>query len=106
MPRPPNRSPQTQLALSALLAEPADWQYGYDLSKQTGLQSGTLYPLLIRLADQGWLETEWRPSEIPGRPPRHVYRLTAEGIAAARELTADRMHRAPTRALSKAASPT
>jgi DNA-binding PadR family transcriptional regulator len=106
VPRPPNRSPQTQLALSALLAEPADWQYGYDLSKQTGLQSGTLYPLLIRLADQGWLETEWRPSEILGRPPRHVYRLTAEGIAAARGLAADRRHRASRRALSKATSTT
>ena len=106
MPRPPNRSPQTQLALSALLAEPADWQYGYDLSKQTGLQSGTLYPLLIRLADQGWLETEWRPSEMPGRPPRHVYRLTAEGVAAARELSADRRHSTPRRALAKAASTT
>ena len=97
---------QTQLALSALLAQPAAWQYGYDLSKQTGLQSGTLYPLLIRLADQGWLETEWRPSEMPGRPPRHVYRLTAEGITAARKLSADRRYRGPTRALSKAASTT
>ena len=89
-----------------MLIQPSEWKYGYDLSKQTGLQSGTLYPLLIRLADQGLLETAWKPSEIAGRPPRHVYRLTAEGITAARELTAARRHRAPTRTLSKAASPT
>ncbi|WP_236621576.1 PadR family transcriptional regulator [Asticcacaulis benevestitus] len=61
------------------MIQPQAWRYGYDLSKETGLKSGTLYPLLIRLHDQGLLEAEWRPAAKPGRPPRHAYRLTSAG---------------------------
>ena len=59
MTRQPNTSPQTLRVLRLLLEEPAAWHYGYEISQQTGLKSGTLYPILIRLADQGWLETCW-----------------------------------------------
>lgn len=51
--------------------------------KETGLQSGTLYPLLMRMTEQGLVEAEWREPERPGRPPRHAYRLTAAGVALA-----------------------
>jgi len=61
------------------------WRHGYDLAKETDLQSGTLYPILMRLAEQGLLEEDWEPSETPGRPPRHIYRLTSTGRAVARE---------------------
>ncbi len=70
---------------AALLAQPASWRYGYDLMKETGLASGTLYPLLARLHEAGILEAEWRPAPKLGRPPRHVYRLTQAGVVAARE---------------------
>jgi DNA-binding PadR family transcriptional regulator len=83
MPRRNNISPQTRTLLSALFAQAQAWRYGYDLSKETGLKSGTLYPLLIRLADQGLLETEWREPLQPGRPARHAYRLTGAGRALA-----------------------
>lgn len=79
-------SPQTRAVLAALAGQPEAWRYGYDLSKETGLKSGTLYPLLMRLADQGLLEAEWRPALQAGRPPRHAYRLTAQGVAAAAAL--------------------
>ncbi|GAB1693674.1 PadR family transcriptional regulator [Krasilnikovia sp. M28-CT-15] len=85
MPRIPHTSPQTLLVFQALMAAPERWRYGYDLSKETGLASGTLYPILMRLAKQGLLDTGWEPSEEPGRPPRHTYRLTADGAALARE---------------------
>ncbi|HEX8233241.1 MAG TPA: PadR family transcriptional regulator [Caulobacteraceae bacterium] len=88
MPRPAHASPQTLAVLSALLAEPAAWRHGLSLSKETGLKSGTLYPLLIRLADQGFLEARWLEPERPGRPARHAYRLTLSGVALARERTA------------------
>jgi PadR family transcriptional regulator PadR len=61
------------------------WRHGYDLSKETGLRSGTLYPLLMRLSEQGLLESRWQDAERPGLPPRHVYRLTARGLALAHE---------------------
>jgi PadR family transcriptional regulator PadR len=71
--------------LSVLLQQRTQWQYGYELSKATGLTSGTLYPLLMRLSDQGFLDSQWEPPDTPGRPPRHTYRLNARGITLAQE---------------------
>jgi len=85
MPRTPHASPQTLSLFRALLADATRWRYGYDLSKETGLASGTLYPILMRLTDQKLLETAWEPSDEPGRPPRHIYRLTADGAVLARQ---------------------
>ena len=68
------------------MSGPARGEYGYQLSKDTGLSSGTLYPLLIRLSDQGMLESQWQEPEHPGKPPRHSYRLTANGLALARTM--------------------
>ena len=87
MARRPNTSSQTRRLLAAMSLHARAWQYGYELSKSTGLKSGTLYPLLIRLSEQGFLEAEWREAQRPGKPPRHAYRLTPSGLALARELT-------------------
>jgi PadR family transcriptional regulator PadR len=62
--------------------KPRSWQYGYQLSKETGLTSGTIYPTLIRLSDQGVLESQWRS----GKRPRHAYRLTSHGRALVRTM--------------------
>ena len=78
-------SRQTLSLLGALMEQPRSWQHGYEISKATNLKSGTLYPILIRLSDLGFLDSRWKESELPGRPPRHVYRLTASGLALARE---------------------
>jgi PadR family transcriptional regulator PadR len=84
MARKPNSSPQTRELLVVMLRKPRTWHYGYELSKDTGLTSGTLYPLLMRLSDQGLLESQWQEPDRPGKPPRHAYRLTSEGLAFAR----------------------
>jgi DNA-binding PadR family transcriptional regulator len=76
-------SPQTLQVLAAFLQAPEDWKYGYDISRNTGLKSGTLYPILMRLAERELLESSWEPSEI-GKPPRHLYRLTPDGVGFAR----------------------
>ncbi|WP_019832803.1 PadR family transcriptional regulator [Sphingomonas sp. PR090111-T3T-6A] len=73
------------LLLQALAVRAQQWRHGYDLMKETGLQSGTLYPLLMRMTDQGLVEAEWREPAQPGRPARHAYRLTAAGIILAQE---------------------
>jgi PadR family transcriptional regulator PadR len=78
-------SRQTVALLAALLKQPRSWQHGYALSKETGLKSGTLYPILMRLGDQGLLTSRWKDAEQLGRPPRHVYRLTTTGLAFARD---------------------
>jgi PadR family transcriptional regulator, regulatory protein PadR len=72
--------------LETFLADPASPQYGYDLMKAARLPSGTLYPMLARLTDQGWVTSEWEPpsGDAAGRPPRKYYQLTAMGEQAAR----------------------
>jgi len=89
MPRASNISPQTLAVLELLLDSPRSWHYGYALAQRTGLKSGTLYPILLRLADQGWLDTQWSQPEEPGRPRRHTYRLTGEGAKSARARLAE-----------------
>jgi PadR family transcriptional regulator, regulatory protein PadR len=78
-------SGQTLNLLQALMEAPRAWHHGYELAKATGLLSGTLYPILMRLSDRGFLEHKWQETPEPGRPPRHVYRLTAQGAAYARQ---------------------
>ena len=70
--------------LLAFLDATRSWGYGYDLMKVTDLSSGTLYPLLARLTEDGWLESRWEESELAGKPPRQLYRLTATGRIQAR----------------------
>lgn len=74
----------TTRTLLAFLEAPRSWHYGYDLMKVAGVSSGTLYPLLARLSEDGWLESRWQESEFPGKPPRQLYRLTATGRFQAR----------------------
>src|SRR5215475_9895938 len=77
-------SPQTIQVLDAFLQAPKTWRYGYDISRDTGLKSGTLYPILMRLEKLKLLETCWESTEA-GTPPRHMYRLTRDGLQSARE---------------------
>ena len=84
--RPP--SEQTTTVLLILAQDPTTWHYGYDLCQQTGLKAGSIYPILIRLADRGLLETSWERDLPVGRPPRHLYRLTGQGLELAAELSA------------------
>lgn len=86
MARRPHSSRQTLSVLAALFARPVAWRHGYDLLQETQLKSGTLYPLLMRLADDGLLESEWRPPVAPARAPRHAYRLTSSGRAFAQSM--------------------
>ena len=69
-----------------LLEAGSSWSYGYELARATNIKSGTLYPLLIRLTEHGYLEAEWQPPVEAGRPPRHAYRLTAAGAKLARNV--------------------
>ncbi len=76
-------SAQTLSVLAALSEQPSQWQHGYALATETHLKSGTLYPILIRLAERGLVAAQWQDQPEPGRPRRHLYRLTAAGLAAA-----------------------
>lgn len=79
------RKPSKQMIrlIAALCDGGRHWRHGYELMKATELASGTLYPLLMRMTEQGLVEAEWAAPEKPGRPARHLYRLTAAGLVAA-----------------------
>lgn len=81
-------SPQTVAVLRALAEEPGTWRYGYELGTQVGLKAGSLYPILMRLADRGLLDAEWEADPPAGRPPRHLYRLNGAGLEYAAQWSA------------------
>ena len=86
---PPRRvesSAQTRAVLRALVADPRVWRHGYDIARVTALRSGTLYPMLARLADRGLLEARWEEDAPTHRPRRHLYRLSGAGAALAASL--------------------
>lgn len=78
MARRPSR--ETLDVLSALIAAGGS-SYGADLRRQTGIASGTIFPMLLRLEDAGWLVSEWETEDAQSlaRPRRRYYTLTALG---------------------------
>jgi PadR family transcriptional regulator, regulatory protein PadR len=79
----PRISVETLRVLERFVDRPTAWRYGYELSRETGLKSGTLYPILMRLEKHRLLEACWVSTEV-GVPPRHTYRLTPNGLELAR----------------------
>jgi PadR family transcriptional regulator, regulatory protein PadR len=64
----------------ALMAEPNAKHWGYPLGRAAHVRSGVLYPILLRMLDEGWLTDGWEsPAEAVGRPPRRYYELTPLG---------------------------
>jgi DNA-binding PadR family transcriptional regulator len=74
-------SEQTQRVLMVMLRNPGEQHYGLEVAKTAGVKSGTLYPILARLENAGWLASDWEQvdSAAVGRPPRRYYQLTATG---------------------------
>jgi DNA-binding PadR family transcriptional regulator len=72
--------------LNVFLADPGQPRYGFELMQLTGLGSGTLYPILVRLEGAGWLarSKENADPSVIGRPRRTFYTLTAEALPVAR----------------------
>jgi len=81
---------QTLRVLEVFLENPSDQLSGADVHKRSGVASGTLYPILLRLESAGWFVSRWEtidPAEA-GRPRRRLYRLTPSGLARATEVFA------------------
>lgn len=73
--------------LATLIDDPTADRYGLELIRETGLPSGTLYPILVRLQRAGWIDARWEDIDpvVEGRPARRYYRLTPDGATAARD---------------------
>jgi len=79
------KSPAT-LDVLAVMCRAADPIWGLQIVRQTSLATGTIYPILARLEDAGWIESEWEDVQDHGGPKRRYYRLTIDGDVAARQL--------------------
>jgi DNA-binding PadR family transcriptional regulator len=74
----------------AVLSQLRSQQYGYSLrqalaAKGMAIEEGTLYPLLRRLEEKGFLDSEWRIEE--NNPPRRYYQLSPQGAELHADLT-------------------
>lgn len=60
---------------------------GADFINHYGMFSGTLYPILRRLEEAGWIRGFWEDIDptIVGRPRRKFYKLTVVGEREARQ---------------------
>lgn len=75
--------------LRVFLEDVNEKRYGFELMREAGLASGTLYPILARLERAGWITGQMESIDPAqeGRPPRRFYLLTGEGAESAyREL--------------------
>ncbi len=77
--------------LAVLLEDPAAKHYGLELCKAAGMRSGSVYPLLMRLEQQGWLSSDWEQADPhkEKRPRRRFYQLTSLGERGARAMLHD-----------------
>jgi PadR family transcriptional regulator, regulatory protein PadR len=82
------RLTQTTLkVLRCFMEQPRQELSGADITRETTVFSGSLYPILLRLEAAGWLNSHWEnidPKEA-GRPRRRYYLLTATGQRLANE---------------------
>jgi PadR family transcriptional regulator, regulatory protein PadR len=91
-PRDPQITKQTFKVLRALMECPQESLSGAEIGRIAQLPSGTLYPILMRLEEADWLESQWEAGDphALGRPRRRFYRVTGLGEkkakAAAREM--------------------
>jgi len=87
----PRLSHQALKVLSILLQRPKESVAGSEILKQTGMLSGTLYPILMRFERAKWLESTWEEVEPreAGRPRKRLYRLSPNGYNKARTALAE-----------------
>lgn len=82
------RSLASQRVLGKMLEAPTNEHYGLALMRDTGLKSGSLYPILSRLERDGLVGSRWEDIDpsAEGRPRRRLYRLTPDGVIEARRI--------------------
>jgi PadR family transcriptional regulator PadR len=69
----------------------AGYHHGFDVMDVTGLPSGTVYPSLRRLEDEGFVRSRWERAAVAreeGRPPRRYYEVSPSGERWLREARA------------------
>jgi PadR family transcriptional regulator len=74
-----------------VLLRPDDDLYGLKIAKAINRPTGSVFPILARLEEYGWVVSEWEAGDPATRGPRRrFYRLTPDGLVRARDLLAER----------------
>lgn len=83
----PRMTTTTVLVLQALLHDPGQELYGLEIAELTGVDPGTIYPILVRLQRLGWVDSRWEQidSHAEKRPARRYYWITSHGVQQARQ---------------------
>jgi PadR family transcriptional regulator PadR len=83
----PRLTQQSLTLLSAFFGTQPFELSGADIARTTRLKSGTMYPILARLEEAGYLAGKWEEGDpnILRRPRRRYYHITADGEMAFRE---------------------
>jgi PadR family transcriptional regulator PadR len=76
---------------SVFVNNPSEKYSGVDVCKETNLKSGTVYPMLIKLNENGWLTSEWEDIDPKKekRPQRRFYRITRHGLLSGQKILAE-----------------
>jgi len=87
----PIRITQPLLAvLDALLEAEGNELHGWAIMKATGCSGPTIYKILERLAEAGWLTSRWEDEIEPGRPRRRYYQFTGKGVTRSQAVVHER----------------
>ena len=79
----------TLAVLGRLMDAPAEAPlWGLAICQEADLGPGTVYPILDRLEEAGWVESSWEEPQPAGRPRRRFYTITGAGRAGVAEALA------------------
>jgi PadR family transcriptional regulator, regulatory protein PadR len=83
----PRMTLHSLLVLKVFSNDPLEEHYGLEICRAAGLPGGTIYPILARFEQTGWLTSTWEDIDpvAAGRRPRRFYRLTPSGAEQARQ---------------------
>jgi DNA-binding PadR family transcriptional regulator len=87
----PSRVTNATLDVLEALMGPDEELYGLKIAQNAGRKVGSVYPILARLEESGWVGSSWEREERGERGPRRrFYRFSPEGLDAARALLTER----------------
>jgi PadR family transcriptional regulator, regulatory protein PadR len=70
--------------------------HGFAIAQAARRPTGSVYPILVRLEQAGWLDSYWETQHPEaGKPRRRFYSLNPTGLAAGQRLVLERRGKLP-----------
>lgn len=81
----------TLRVIEVLVSAVGSSTWGLEIVRLTNLKSGTVYPILERLEELGWVYSEWESNSERSGPRRKLYKLATEALQPATVLLEQRV---------------